>query len=67
MWILIGIAAVAAYLFNKWLTLDYDYFEKKEIAFSEPGIIKGIVAMTLKADSLPAMVSTWYQDFTDKK
>lgn len=66
MWTIIGIA-VAAYLFNKWVTRNYDYFEKKGVAFKKPGIIAGLINMTLKGNSLPVMVESWYNEFKDEK
>lgn len=66
MWIIIGIAVVA-YLLNKWVNQNYDYFEKKGIPFQKPGIIAGIVIMTVKAKSLPEMVESWYTEFKDEK
>jgi hypothetical protein len=58
-----GVIAVAFYLFYKWMTANYDYFEKRGVAFIEPVFLVGTKYNLLFSKmSLPDLVEKWYSD-----
>ena len=60
--------AVLLYLFYKWGTSTYDYFEKKGIAFSKPIFLIGSASgMFVSRKSFPDTVETWYQEQRNEK
>jgi hypothetical protein len=56
----LGVAA-AAFLFYKWATATYDYFEKRGVKFIKPTFLIGSNSnMFLNKMSLPDIVKKWY-------
>lgn len=57
-----GVIAVA-YLFYKWAIANYDYFEKRGVAFIEPMFLLGSNSnMFFNKLSFPEIVIKWYND-----
>lgn len=58
----LGVAA-AAFLFYKWATSTYDYFEKRGVKFLKPRFLMGSNSnMFVNKLSLPEIVQKWYSD-----
>jgi len=68
MWLVLILIAVLTFLFYKWSTANYDYFEKKGIAFKKPFPLIGSNAnLILKKMSMAEALTTSYYELRDEK
>jgi hypothetical protein len=64
-WILI---LLAAYLFYKWGTSTFDYFEKRGIAFNKPKFLVGSrLGMILRQNTMIDFLNEIYYEFPNEK
>ncbi|CAO1441584.1 unnamed protein product [Diamesa hyperborea] len=66
--ILIVLIVGAFYLFYKWSTSTYDYFEKRGMVFSKPLMLVGSsINMFTQKESLAETINNWYKEFRNEK
>lgn len=66
--ILLVLIVGALYLFYKWSTSTYDYFEKRGMVFSKPLMLVGSsINMFTKKESLSETINNWYKEFRNEK
>lgn len=60
--------AALVYFFYKWGIANYDYFEKKGIAFSKPAFLFGSnTSLLINRKSFPETIELWYREFRNEK
>lgn len=60
--------AALAYLFYKWVIQNYDYFEKRGVAFAKPVFLFGSnINMFFNKKAIPEIVEDWYEDLKNEK
>jgi hypothetical protein len=57
----LGVIAVA-FLFYKWATSTYDYFELRGVKFMKPTFLMGSNSILFTRRSLPDTIKMWYND-----
>lgn len=62
------VIVAALYLFYKWVTANYDYFEKKGVPFAKPVFLFGSnINMIFNKLSLPEVVEKWYNELKHER
>lgn len=60
--------AALSYLFYKWAMQNYDFFEKRGVAFSKPMFLFGSnYNMLFDKKSFPEVVEKWYYELKNEK
>ncbi|CRL06050.1 CLUMA_CG019295, isoform A [Clunio marinus] len=68
MGLLIYLAAIALYLFYKWATSTYDYFEKQGISFKKPTFLIGTNGNIFsRRKNFMQLIDEWYYEFQNEK
>lgn len=66
--LIIILISVLVYVFYKWSTATYDFFEKQGIPFRKPLPLFGTnINMVLKSKPFVDVLKEWYYEFENEK